>query len=113
MAKMQLGALVSASQAWLQRSQMTLSSVHEKKWTAAALGGCLAELSGSSAAPVLTVAFRLVHQVQQQGEPVAWISSNENTFFPPDVADGGVDLSALPVIRLATLQQRLTAIEQL
>ena len=90
MAKMQLGALVSASQAWLQRSQMTLSSVHEKKWTAAALGGCLAELSGSSAAPVLTVAFRLVHQVQQQGETVAWISSDENGFFRPDVADGGL-----------------------
>ena len=113
MSKMQLDALVSASQAWLQRSQMALSPVSKKEWTAAALGGCLAELSGSSAAPVLTVAFRLVHQVQQHGEPVVWISSNENTFFPPDVADGGVDLSALPVIRLASLRQRLTAIEQL
>lgn len=73
----------------------------------------MAELSGRSAAPLLTVAFGLVHQVQQQGEPVAWISSDENGFFPPDVADGGVDLSALPVIRLASLQQRLAAIEQL
>ena len=73
----------------------------------------MAELSGGRDAPLLTVAFGLVHQVQQQGEPAAWISSNENTFFPPDVADGGVDLSALPVIRLASLQRRLTAIEQL
>ena len=73
----------------------------------------MAELSGSRDAPLLTVAFGLVHQVQQQGEPAAWVSSNENTFFPPDVADGGVDLSALPVIRLASLQRRLTAIEQL
>ena len=113
MATMQLGALVSASRAWLQRSQMMLSSARTKQWTAAALGGCLAELSGRSAAPLLTVAFGLVHQVQQQGEPVAWVSSDENGFFPPDVADGGVDLSALPVIRLASLQQRLTAIEQL
>ena len=94
MATMQLGALVSASRAWLQRSQMMLSSARTKQWTAAALGGCLAELSGRSAAPLLTVAFGLVHQVQQQGEPVAWISSDENGFFPPDVADGGVDLSA-------------------
>ena len=113
MAKIQLGAVVSASQAWLQRSQRVLSSADKREWAAAALGGCLAELSGSRDAPLLTVAFGLVHQVQQQGEPAAWISSNENTFFPPDVADGGVDLSALPVIRLASLQRRLTAIEQL
>ena len=113
MAKIQLGAVVSASQAWLQRSQRVLSSADKREWAAAALGGCLAELSGGRDAPLLTVAFGLVHQVQQQGEPAAWISSNENTFFPPDVADGGVDLSALPVIRLASLQRRLTAIEQL
>ncbi|GIT67749.1 MAG: hypothetical protein Ct9H300mP25_12210 [Acidobacteriota bacterium] len=53
MATMQLGALVSASRAWLQRSQMMLSSARTKQWTAAALGGCLAELSGRSAAPCL------------------------------------------------------------
>ena len=113
MPKIQLGAVISASQAWLQRSQRVLSSADKREWTAAALGGCWAELSGGRDAPLLTVAFGLVHQVQQQGEPAAWISSNENTFFPPDVADGGVDLSALPVIRLASLQRRLTAIEQL
>ena len=113
MPKIQLGAVISASQAWLQRSQRVLSSADKREWTAGALGGCLAELSGGRDAPLLTVAFGLVHQVQQQGEPAAWISSNENTFFPPDGADGGVDLSALPVIRLASLQRRLTAIEQL
>ena len=113
MAKIQLGAVVSASQAWLQRSQRALSFAGKREWTVAALGGCLAELSGGRDATLLTVAFGLVHQVQQQGEPAAWISSNENTFFPPDVAGGGVDLSALPVIRLASLQRRLTAIEQL
>ena len=110
MAKAGLSALVSASQTWLQRSQRAPSPA---VWTSAALGGCLAELSGTGAAPSLTVAFRLVHQMQQQGEPVAWISPNESIFFPPDAADGGVDLAALPVIRLASLRQRLRATDQL
>ena len=110
MTKVGLSALVSASQTWLQRRQ---TAPPPAVWTSAALGCCLAELSGTGAAPSLTVAFRLVRQVQQQGEPVAWITSHESTFFPPDGADGGVDLAALPVIRLALLRQRLRATDQL
>ena len=82
-------------------------------WTNGALGGCLAELSGTGASPSLTLAFSLVHQAQQQGEPAAWITRTESTFFPPDAADGGVDLAALPVIRLAGRRQCLRAAEQL
>ena len=82
-------------------------------WTSAALGGCLAELSGEPGAPSLTLAFGLVRQVQQQGEPVAWLARADSTFYPPDAAEGGVDLAALPVIRLAAMRQRLQAAEQL
>ena len=82
-------------------------------WTSAALGGCLAELSGDPGAPSLTLAFGLVRQVQQQGEPVAWLARTDSTFYPPDAAAGGVDLAALPVIRLAAMRQRLQAAEQL
>ena len=110
MAKVTLSALVSASQNWLKHSLTTPSSA---VWTSAALGGCLAELSGAGASPLLTVAFGLVHQVQQCDQPVAWITSPKSTFFPPDVAAGGVDLSALPVIRLATFRQCLRAADQL
>ena len=82
-------------------------------WTRAALGGCLAELSAAPGAPSLTLALGLVRQVQQQGEPVAWLARADSTFYPPDAAEGGVDLAALPVIRLAGLRQRLQAAEQL
>ena len=82
-------------------------------WTSAALGGCLAELSGTGASPSLTLAFSLVHQVQQQGEPAAWITRADSTFFPPDAAQGGVDLAALPVIRLAGRRQCLRAADRL
>jgi recombination protein RecA len=46
----------------------------------------------------LTLAIDLVLEAQQQGEPVAWISTRESSFFPPDAAANGVDLGALPVV---------------
>jgi recombination protein RecA len=43
--------------------------------------------------------FRLVLEAQKQGEPVALITSRKSTFFPPDVADAGIDVTAVAVIR--------------
>lgn len=105
-----ISALVSASRSWLHRG---LAAPPAAAWTAAALGGCLAELSGTGAAPSLTLAFGLVRQVQRQEEPVAWITRTGSTFFPPDAAEGGIDLAALPVIRLDAVRQRLRAADQL
>ena len=102
-----------ATGAWLLRSLCATRGFTTGSWTSAALGGCLAELSGEPGAPSLTLAFGLVRQVQQQGEPVAWLARADSTFYPPDAAEGGVDLAALPVIRLAGVRQRLQAAEQL
>ena len=107
-----LAALVSAFRPRASRGLATPGPA-PASWTSAALGGCLAELSGAGASPSLTLAFSLVHQVQQQGEPAAWITRAESTFFPPDAAQSGVDLAALPVIRLAGLRQCLRAADQL
>ncbi len=46
----------------------------------------------------LTLTFRLVLEAQRRGEPVAWIGRKDAPFYPPDVADAGVDLAALPVV---------------
>lgn len=81
----------------------------EAGWDLAGLCGRMVELCGEpGASAVLSVAFRLVLQAQQEGEPVAWISGTESSFYPPDVAAGGVDLSALALIRVepATSRQR-------
>jgi recombination protein RecA len=43
--------------------------------------------------------FRLVLEAQKQDEPVAWITSRRSTFFPPDAADAGIDVTAVAVIR--------------
>jgi recombination protein RecA len=69
-----------------------------RAWDIAAFRGRLAEISGGPACAALTLAFRLVLQVQRDGEPVAWISRKDSVFFPPDAADAGVDLSSMAVV---------------
>ena len=108
-----LDALVSASRSRVSRGVARRERAGPASWTSIALGGCLAELSGTGASPSLTLAFSLVHQVQRQGDPVAWITRAESTFFPPDAAEGGIHLAALPVIRLSGRRQCLRAAEQL
>ena len=104
---------MSASRSRVSRGLARPERAAPASWTSTALGGCLAELSGTGASSALTLAFSLVHQVQRHGEPVAWITRTESTFFPPDAAEGGIDLAALPVIRLAGRGQCLRAAEQL
>lgn len=69
-------------------------------WGLAALRGRLVELSGRGARATLTEAMGLVLEAQTAGEPAAWIlSPSHGGFYPPDAADGGVDLAALVVVR--------------
>jgi recombination protein RecA len=65
------------------------------------LAGRLVEMSGDSASAVLTLAVGLVLDAQAAREPVAWVGSDESSFYPPDLADSGVDLAALIVVRIA------------
>ena len=66
-------------------------------WSLEALAGRLVELSGDGR---LTLTATLLIQAQRAREPVVWISAAQAVFFPPDMAAGGVDLEALPVIRV-------------
>lgn len=75
-------------------------------WGLAALRGRLVELSARGAAATLTTAIDIVLEAQREAEPVAWIvpwttdaRTSSGTFYPPDAADSGVDLSALVVVR--------------
>jgi recombination protein RecA len=69
----------------------------------AALRGRFVELSARGASATLTAAIGLVVEAQQESEPVAWIMGRQASFYPPDVADSGVDLAALVVIRVPDL----------
>ncbi|HET8933288.1 MAG TPA: hypothetical protein VFN67_07620 [Polyangiales bacterium] len=66
------------------------------------VAGRLVELSGTGASAVLTAATGLMLDAQRMQEPVAWVGTDESSFFPPDVAQSGVDLSALVVVRIPT-----------
>jgi recombination protein RecA len=84
----------------LSRPSMRPEDASES-WTLDALRGRLVELSARGATATLTASFELVIDAQRAGEPVAWIMPIDaaTTFFPPDVADSGIDLAALVVVR--------------
>lgn len=67
-------------------------------WSLDALAGRLVEVSGASAPASLSAAALLVLEAQRRGEPAAWITARDSTFFPPDFDECGIDLTALPVI---------------
>lgn len=70
-------------------------------WGLEPLEGRLVEISGRRAAATLTVAFGLVGEAQEKDEPVAWVTLAKSTFFPPDVAESGIDLARLAVVRVS------------
>lgn len=82
-------------------------------WTLGDLAGRLVELSGGEAAAHLTAAFGLVLEAQLAGDQAAWVTLAESTFFPPDVAAGGVDVEALPVVRVSGAQDAGRAADHL
>ncbi|HWP59258.1 MAG TPA: hypothetical protein VNL14_15290 [Candidatus Acidoferrales bacterium] len=69
-------------------------------WRLSQLAGRLVEVSSFSAPASLSLVFGLVLEAQRQGEPVAWVTSVESFFYPPDAARAGVDLGALVVVRV-------------
>ncbi len=79
----------------------------------AQLTGRLIELSAIGASATLTTAIGMVRDAQIEGEPVAWIALPRASFYPPDVADSGVDLDALVVVRVADATTAARAAERL
>lgn len=67
-------------------------------WSLGSFTGRFVEISGDAAGALLSFVFRLVFEAQRRGEPVVWVGRRTCPFFPPDAADAGVDLAALPVI---------------
>ncbi len=80
--------------------------------------GRLVELSARGAAATLTTAAELVLEAQRAAEPVAWVvpwslDARTATFYPPDVADTGIDLAALVVVRAPSTIAAARAAERL
>ena len=86
---------------------MALSSIQKLRpavvstpWTLDEVAGRFVEISGAAASAALSLTFTLIRQAQAHGEPVGWVTLAEHSFYPPDAAQGGIDLDALVVIRL-------------
>jgi hypothetical protein len=70
------------------------------RWSRAALGGRLVELSAADASGMLTTALGLVRDSQQEGETAAWVTASGSLFFPPDAVERGCDLSSLVIVKV-------------
>jgi len=68
------------------------------RWGFEALAGRLSELSGLGPTARLSLAVGLVCEAQRAGETTAWVTNRRSTFFPPDAAASGTDLTRLPVV---------------
>lgn len=82
------------------------------RWGLPAMRGRLVELSARGATATLTTAIEIVVEAQAAAEPVCWITLGQATFYPPDAADGGVDLSALVVVRAISAASAARAAEK-
>ena len=87
--------------------------IQPSRWNLAEVAGRFVEISASAAAASLTLAFSLVRQAQERGEPVGWVTGMENAFYPPDAAQNGTDLAALVVVRLSAAENIARAGEKL
>ena len=94
------GSAGSAAAAKVVHVDRLIQQASSATWELNTLRGRLVELSARGASATLTAAVELVAEAQTQGEPVAWIAPAAGTFYPPDVADSGVDLAALVVVRV-------------
>jgi recombination protein RecA len=70
------------------------------RWCLDTLSGRIAELSSNGRCAAMSAAVALILQAQHRGEPAAWIAVGPSTFYPPDAARSGVDLGALPLVRV-------------
>jgi recombination protein RecA len=82
-------------------------------WRLSNLAGILAEISEETACGALSFVTEIILEAQGRNEPVAWVAGVSSIWFPPDLADRGVDVPAVAVIRAGGENESLTAAEWL
>ena len=82
-------------------------------WRFDNLVGILAEVSEETASGSLSFVAEIIVEAQSRNEPVAWVAGTDSIFFPPDLLNRGVDLSAVAIIRVPGETDSLTAAEWL
>ena len=80
-----------------------------RQWNLDSLAGRFVELSSGATSATLTASVSLIREAQLRNEPAAWIATGASTFYPPDVAAAGVDIEALPVVRVTDTRSAVRA----
>lgn len=83
------------------------------EWCIGALAGRYVELTGKASSAVFTAARGMVLEAQMQGGLVAWVGKRSPAFFPPDFAAVGIDLEALLVAFVDSLNEALRVVDLL
>lgn len=86
-------------------NQLLRDTPHRACWSLDNLAGRFVEVSGHATGSALTQAATLLRHIQERGEMAAWITDQKSSFFPPDFANHGIDLAALPVMRTQYTRQ--------
>jgi recombination protein RecA len=106
-------AVLSLDELRARRGAVSETEPAPARWSRAQLAGRLVELSGIGAVASLTAAVAVLLEAQGEGDPVAWIALPGSTFYPPDLADSGVDLEALIVVRAPAIDAAGKAADRL
>ena len=77
------------------------------------LRGRLVELSSSGPSACLSFSCTLLLEAQKHSVPVVWISLTRDSFYPPDLAANGIDLSILPVVWAPDIRSAVRAADWL
>ena len=95
------------------RTLVSRQDTADDGWGLTALRGRVAEVRGGAATAALTAAAGLIHSAQTQGLLAAWVGERRTGFYPPDFAARGIDIEALPVVRVDAFELRLKALDAL
>ncbi len=77
------------------------------------LRGRLVELSSCRSSACLSLSCALLLQAQKCSASVIWLSITRDSFYPPDLAANGIDLSLLPVVWAPDIRSAVRAADQL
>jgi len=88
-------------------------SASQEPWTFGSLVGRLSELSEERSEGALSLACSIVAEAQRANEPVAWVAPGATLFYPSDLAESGIDVQAIAILRLPGARAAILAAEWL
>jgi len=85
----------------------------ENFWSPTHLCGRLTQIDSYGPSASLSLLAGLVAEVQQNGDPLAWVTTQSSYFYPPDFDAAGIDLKTLPVIMVKNATQGARSAQRL